>query len=36
MNKIDTIIRTKSYPELTAADIELLVDLVDNEQEACC
>lgn len=33
MNKIDTIIRTKSYPELTAADKELLVDLVDNEQE---
>ncbi len=33
MNKKDTIIRTKSYPELTAADKELLVDLVDNEQE---
>ena len=33
MNKIDTIIRTKSYPELTAVDKELLVDLVDNEQE---
>lgn len=33
MNKIDTIIRTKSYSELIAADKELLVDLVDNEQE---
>lgn len=33
MNKIDSIIRTKSYTALTAAEKELLVDLVDNEQE---
>jgi hypothetical protein len=33
MNKIDSLIGTKSYTALTAADKELLVDLVDNEQE---
>ncbi|MBP5984040.1 MAG: hypothetical protein KA734_09970 [Fluviicola sp.] len=33
MNKIDSIIRTKSYTALTADEKELLVDLVDNEQE---
>jgi hypothetical protein len=33
MNKIDTIICSKSYSELTAADKDLLVDLVDNEQD---
>lgn len=33
MNKIDSIIRTKSYTALTAAEKELLVDFVDNEQE---
>lgn len=33
MNKIDSIIRTKSYTALTAAEKELLADLIDNEQE---
>ncbi len=33
MDKIDTIIRTKSYQDLTFEEIELLAELAANEQE---